>query len=367
MQRLIYSPSVNVYIKTDSGIVDLSDHVTGCSVSRQIDSVSSATVTFRNPKVGSKFLFTDPPAFHPMDPIVISMTRLKGRPVQVFTGFCDTTPYFQMFPGLASIQASCTFKKIKYTYWDPGLPFVTQFMQRHGWSYDYLTGSNRMADTANAGNTKQLNDAGLGNLLMAFLHEAGNWSKGDIVIGPMPSEAIQGQVAKIFDDLEKSGKENLEKYSAFLSDFVSKVGSDANTSVPSDNKPVKTNSSKIGSDWEKTLGDYSDNKYGSSDVNSALNQDPHNGAVPNDRQIVEKVAAEQKIPFAALWGIYGKESNYGKSPSAWFNIPDKENYWPGGDRPLNWSGSSGNFEQDARAVAKGLLISYRSKQNKDPQ
>ena len=110
MKRLVYSPSINAYIKTDTGIFDLSPFITDFSIHRKINEISVAEITFRNPKVGQgdksdRYLFTQyesveadgstsyRPMFHPMDPIIITLTRLKGHPVQVFAGYLDMTPY----------------------------------------------------------------------------------------------------------------------------------------------------------------------------------------------------------------------------------------------------------------------------------
>lgn len=237
MKRLVYSPSINVYVKSDFGIVDLTDYVTDCSVQRVVNGISTASVSFRNPKVKAsdgkqRMMFTEHvgddgkigPLFHPMDPIIITMTRLRGKPIQVFTGYCDSTPYVQLYPGIAKIDASCTLKKLKYTYWDPGLSFVAQFMASYGWSYDPTTGTSTLIDATKAQESKSLNDTGLGNLLMALLNEVGGWEKDDIILQPLPSQAIQKQVGKIYDDLVKAGKDDLKDYVDFLATFVNTAG-----------------------------------------------------------------------------------------------------------------------------------------------
>jgi hypothetical protein len=270
MKRLVYSPSINVYIKSDYGIINLSDYITDFEVNRVIDAVSTASVTFRNPKIKcddgeTRFMFTEHkgdggkigPMIHPMDPIIITLTRLRGKPIQVFTGYCDTAPYVQLFPGVAKIDASCTLKRLLHTYWDPGLAFVQQFMASYGWEYDPATGDMRMPD-ANATNTKQLNDTGIGNLIAAMMNEIGGWQSEDIIIQPIPSETIEKQVGKIFDDLAKASKEDLKKYVNFLVDFVNETpdtqitgssgGSSANTPPTQD-----TSSSGPGPAWIEAL------------------------------------------------------------------------------------------------------------------
>ena len=134
MQRLVYRPKVDVFVKSDTGIINLSSHVVRGSVTRKIDQVSTANIEFRNPNK----IFTPEkgsPLIHPMDPIVIFMQRLNNRPVQVFTGYVDSSPYFALRPtGNLSLSASCTLKRLLYTYYDPGLKFFHKFIQAQGWT-----------------------------------------------------------------------------------------------------------------------------------------------------------------------------------------------------------------------------------------
>src|SRR4051812_28463993 len=113
-KRLVYSPKAYVYIQTDRGFYNISDLVVSGSVNRRINQVSTAQVTFHNPKRQ----FTQPgnPTFKPMDRITIFLQRLPGFPVQVFSGYLDETPYYQMYPGTCSLRASCTLKRLKYTW-----------------------------------------------------------------------------------------------------------------------------------------------------------------------------------------------------------------------------------------------------------
>jgi hypothetical protein len=356
MQRLVYSPSVNVYVKTDSGIVDLSDYVVSCSVNRKMHDISTAQVSFRNPKVGNGgFLFTDETVFHPMDPIIISMTRLRNRPVQVFTGYCDSTPYFQMYPGIATIKASCTLKRLLHTYWDPGLPFVIDFMVKHGWSYDPATGTSQMMNLDKAEQTPQLNDTGLGSLLTAFLHDIGGWDNNDIIIEPLPSDAIESQVAKIFDDLHKSGKEDIKKYNAFLSDFVKNASDLADGVAHSSLDGKNTGTSALGTDWATTIQAYS-NDMSIEMINTSLVNAPHDGSIEGDRKKVETAASMTKVPFSVLWGVYGQASSWGSQF---------------GTKPGDWFGngksySSNEFLQAAKDAGEQLFKVYQDKNKKDP-
>lgn len=228
MKRLVYSPSVNAWVKTDTGVFDLSPYITDVQVDRRVGEVSSASLTFRNPKVTdernpkkTRFMFTEHladdgtvrPMFHPMDPIIITLTRLKGRPIQVFTGYCDTTPYVQLFPGPATITASCTFKRLQYTYWDPALPFVRDFMLANGW---LVTDSGQTLNAnVEQGKAKPENDSSFGKLLFNLLTEVGGWNGGDISIEGLPSQMAK-TVAKLYEDNSKESIKSIKDFNDAL-------------------------------------------------------------------------------------------------------------------------------------------------------
>jgi lysophospholipase L1-like esterase len=239
MKRLVYSPSVNVWVKSDSGIFDLSPYVTGFQIDRRIGEVSNAQVTFRNPRITdernpkkTRFMFTEHiaddgtvrPMFHPMDPIIITLTRLKGRPIQVFTGYCDTTPYVQLLPGEVTLDASCTIKRLQHTYWDPALIFVRDFMSSFGWGID----ASGIAVNPKAENSKNdLKDSSFGNLLFGVLTEVGGWDPKNIYIQELPGSQISKIVVNLYKDTADEAKESMKDLQDFLYSLVgaSKYGS----------------------------------------------------------------------------------------------------------------------------------------------
>lgn len=212
MKRLVYSPRVNVFVKRDDGkVIDLSECVTDVTVTRRVNAVSKATVTFRNPKMrftNHKWKDGIGPMFHPMDPIIISMTRIKNRPIQVFAGFCDKTPYLQLFPGTCVIEASCTLKRLQYTYWDPGLPFVWNFLEQNGWQIDRARGGIANADqeSRDLGKQRQLTDGSIGGLLFNVLTEVGGWDARTVFIENMPKKIVP-VVENLFKDIKTGSAE----------------------------------------------------------------------------------------------------------------------------------------------------------------
>jgi len=244
MKRLVYSPSIKVWVKSDSGVIDLSPYVTECMISRKIDDVSKAEIQFRNPrirrddgKVGFMFTqqpYTDPkgnasmrPVFHPMDPITIVLERIQGKPIQVFTGYCDTTPYVQLFPGTARISASCTLKRLNFTFWDPALSFVADFLTEYGWIVNKQTGQSQNQSQATAAEQTEdepiasvkLNDSSIAKLLYATLSEIGGWDDKNIFIQPLPKN-LASIVAKLFDEFSQDNKDANKEIGKLIKDII---------------------------------------------------------------------------------------------------------------------------------------------------
>ena len=139
-QRLVYSPKAYIYVKnTREEIMDLSEYVVAGEVKRLLNQVSTAKITLRNPSR----IFTRPgeAAFHPMDPITIFLERTPGHPVQVFTGFLDKAPYYQFRPGPITLEASCTLKKLLYTWYQLAQPYTLSLLKHFGWIQGAVTGT----------------------------------------------------------------------------------------------------------------------------------------------------------------------------------------------------------------------------------
>ena len=157
MKRLVYSPKAFVFVKDQNNqIHNISQYVTGGNIVRKIDQVSTASITLRNPEmIFTSHLDEDGlasrPLFHPMDPITIYLRRVKDRPVRVFTGFLDKSPYLQLFPGTVSLEASCTIKRIQHTYFDPALIYTRDFLTTYGW---IMTPEGYMSENAMGGFTQ---------------------------------------------------------------------------------------------------------------------------------------------------------------------------------------------------------------------
>lgn len=227
MKRLVYRPKVWAYVKAMNGgfPIDLSPYIVSGSVERVVNEASTASITVRN----SDFQFTKDQTFHPMDPITIFMARNVDYPVRVFTGFLDTTPYVQLFPGTVTLSASCTIKRLKHTYWDVSMPFTQYFLKEYDW-LQRLDGTmtNQGAESdflkpkvdreTRRSKENQLNDSGLSNLISATMQAVGNWDPNDLLIEPLP-KTLTDDIDKLWLGL----KEERDEIEAALKEFMKKA------------------------------------------------------------------------------------------------------------------------------------------------
>src|SRR4051812_16146496 len=125
MRRLVYAPKAYVFVRShtqDGRIYNLSPDVVSGEVVRNINDLSTATVVLRNRfRKWLKDGDNNMSILMPMDMITIYLQRINGKPIQVFTGYLDSVPYYQMYPGNCQITASCTLKRLSYTWFDPGV------------------------------------------------------------------------------------------------------------------------------------------------------------------------------------------------------------------------------------------------------
>lgn len=208
MKRLVYAPKAFAYIEGDNGIVDVSDDIVSGSVSRKINQVSQAELVLRNKDM--KYTQQGAPVFHPMDKITIYLQRLPGVPVQTFTGYLDSSPYLQLYPGNCTITASCTLKRLLYTYWDQGLAFTNEYMEQFGWTPNYATGQifnpgvtsqTALDPTKDEPKKMNLTDASLGRLLFHILRDVGNWDPSTIFVEKLP-ETLPKRIAEIYSQFQ---------------------------------------------------------------------------------------------------------------------------------------------------------------------
>lgn len=215
MRRLVYSPKAYAWVRTEhDGLFDLTPYLTRGRVQRVVNMPSTAEIEFRNPNMmfTSRSRTKKGPFFKPMDPMTIWLERIRGFPVQVFTGYIDTAPYLQLYPSTVKITASCTLKRLNNIYWDMGLNYVNNWLQKYGWQGDRNTGQvyNVRAEGKDLTPKDQLSDGSIGELLFATLTDVADWPEDRIHIERLPEHLIT-QVTNIWtayaQDAELVGKD----------------------------------------------------------------------------------------------------------------------------------------------------------------
>lgn len=230
MKRLVYAPKVWIFIRSSNlngRIYDVSNDVVSGSVTQNLNDVSTAEFQLRNRfRKWIREYKTKRVIFLPMDLVTIWMQRIAGRPIQVFTGYLDETPYYQGYPGNAIFKATCTLKRLAFNWFDPGLPFFQNWIFRQQyWQLDPETGEILGLASLGMGNPDgvpqgSVGDSGLGSLLGNFLTEVAGWSPDDVLIGGLPA-SIAGMVAEIYRNISAKTIKDEKMISKFMQDYLS--------------------------------------------------------------------------------------------------------------------------------------------------
>lgn len=281
MRRLVYAPKVWIFIRSsnlDGVIFDVSDDVVRGSVTQNLNDVSKANFELRNRyhkwirdrQNGFRSIFL------PMDLVTIWMQRIAGRPVQVFTGYLDSVPYYQAYPGNAIFEATCTLKKLAFNWFDPGLKtFMNWFDDNSEWTWDPISGGALISevdvrgvresnDTSQPFKGKTITDSGLGKLIGQFMIDVAGWDPGDVIIDKLDPR-IPKKAAELYAQIESGIEVNLKELSELLKQFLSVNGS---TGHPHRPREAKT------ADWRDNgrTSYFSENEQGDTVVDNAVLQ-----------------------------------------------------------------------------------------------
>lgn len=277
------------------GTLDVSLDCISGSVHRVLDQVSTATLTLQNPR--NKYIKDNvgEPIFRPMDRITIFLTRIY-QPMQVFSGYLDEVPYEQFIPGTVVLNASCTLKRLLYTYFDPSLTYTQTRLAKFGWIFDPNSGSltNYKTDQFDLDY-----GGGLRDLMRFMLHEVGGWDiskseqkRNTVHIMPLPESYLKktGEVVKKQMAEASKTKENVD---SILKAIMSASGDGGSTTTTisgggyGDTKPVPTRFSH----------QYQGNIYGCSVVEPIIG---NVNAGPKAKIVVDTALSEQGVPYR--WG-----------------------------------------------------------------
>jgi hypothetical protein len=128
-------------------------------------------------------------------------------------------PTYSYFRDTITLSASCTLKRLLYTYWDPGLPHVTEFMARYGWEVNRGTGQLFNPDIESVflddAKNVQLQDGSIGNLLFATLKHVGSWDSNTIFIEKLPDGIVES-VSRVYNDIDNDNQSIRDSLKTFL-------------------------------------------------------------------------------------------------------------------------------------------------------
>lgn len=207
MRRLVYAPEVTAYVRTETDTVNISNDIISGSITRRTDAPSSASLTLQNRRmyyIGR---------FKPMDRIVIFLKKVK--PILVFAGYLDEVPFLQPIPEPVTITASCSLKRLEFTYWDPGLPQVQLMMAQ------FLGGDEKSATPGINGpltffdqrKDGKIEDVGFGRMLHYLVEQVGKFPRSKVHVLPIPPGWVQS-AAKVMTrnfQIEKDQRDLNEK------------------------------------------------------------------------------------------------------------------------------------------------------------
>jgi len=209
MQRVVYAPEVFAYVYTSLGnYIDLSPDIISGTLTRNVNDLSTVKLLLQNttnpvdpitPGINNRVYMGG--QITPMDRITVYLKR--DKPVQVFSGYIDLAPYWQPYPRPIQLEASCTLKRLQFTYWDPGIPSLISLLSNLGFTpnpaglsagfsqTDYATYAGRPSSAgAQAVGENQpdpnVADTGFIALLRFLLEDVGQWTPNSVYIEPIP-------------------------------------------------------------------------------------------------------------------------------------------------------------------------------------
>ena len=181
MKTLVYSPDIKVLIAaSDGNEYDVSADVVRGSLVRNECAVSTFSCELAN---HSGQYTKNGGIFGRMDRIVVYMKRVNW--VQVFSGYLDVVPFAQMWAGNVPLRASCTLKRLLYTFWDPELNTSKGVF-------------NQLAAGSDA------RDGGLGALLGNLMCYIGGWNPANVHIQDFPNTFFQAMLPEFNQMVQQS-------------------------------------------------------------------------------------------------------------------------------------------------------------------
>ena len=171
---LVYSPAVSILIHTQKyGTIDVSDDIISGDLTLNQDAPHN--LSFRLENVRRKY----DGVFMPNDRVVVRLKRIRW--LQVFAGYLNSVPFASVWPRAVDISATCTLKRLIYTFYDPGSIEATNLMGK------FSTNSAVRAAVATQPGTQSA-DGNLAERAQAMLTEIVKWEGDKIHIGRLPPD-----------------------------------------------------------------------------------------------------------------------------------------------------------------------------------
>lgn len=203
MNTLVYAPECRIIIARNNKEYDVSRDITAFSIRRPENSVASLVFSLSNKPISdhrnTELRYSG--LFDRMDRIVCFLKRIKE--VQVFSGYLDSVPLVQAFGGTVNFRASCTLKRLLYTYWDPGLPASAGIMDSY----------NTAILEQDAGESQA--DSGLGSIMRRLLQDVGGWPSDRVHIQKFPLGYIN-YMKQALERSQNPNQENLRQFRQML-------------------------------------------------------------------------------------------------------------------------------------------------------
>lgn len=187
----IFAPAVSILIDTDDhGTIDISDDLVSGDIILNEDAPHNLSIRVENPRRKYDGVFA------PNDRVVVRLKRIRW--VQVMAGYLNSVPFASVWPRTVDISASCTLKKLLWTYYDPGAietaTLLSQFVN---------ASAIRGTGTPQAGTVSE--DGSLAERAQALMIEVAKWDPEQIHIARLPPdwwEKVKALYAKISPVLE---------------------------------------------------------------------------------------------------------------------------------------------------------------------
>lgn len=172
MKTLIYTPAARIIIAHGSKQYDVSGDLVDGGCLRPENAAAAVRFTLNNANLRYNGLFDR------MDRIVLFLKRIKM--IQVFSGYLDDVPYLQLYPGTVTFRATCSLKRLMYTWWDPSTDA----------SIDLFSSSDTATQVQGDGTTTGSNKP-IGNIIRDLLTNVGSWDPSQVHIENFPPKYLQ--------------------------------------------------------------------------------------------------------------------------------------------------------------------------------